>query len=252
MIPFLKKIVRVLFTLYGFLFFLLILFLLMPLVIVSSIFGPIQGGTMIYRICGLWADLLFPLIGLKVRIIHEAQITEHRPCVFVANHSSYMDIPMIVYAIREPVRPLGKAEMAKIPVFGFLYRRAAIMVDRSSAANRAKSVQVLKSVLSKNVSIFIFPEGTFDANKPGLQPFFDGAFRIAIETQTPIQPVIFPDTAKRLSANTVFSLSPGISRVVYLAEVPVTGLTRADLPMLKQTVYDRMNEALERYHALPL
>ena len=246
------KIWRVLFTLYGFIFFLLILFLLMPLVIVSSFFGPLQGGTMIYKICGWWADLLFPLIGLKVRISHDSPGTEHRPCVFVANHSSYMDIPMIVYSIREPVRPLGKHEMGNIPVFGFLYRRAAIMVNRSSAANRAKSVHVLKSMLSKNVSIFIFPEGTFDANKPGLQPFFDGAFRIAIETQTPIQPIIFPDTAKRLAPDTVFSLSPGISRVVYLAEVPVAGMTKADLPLLKQRVFDLMHAALDRYHAIPV
>ncbi|MFX8832871.1 lysophospholipid acyltransferase family protein, partial [Acinetobacter baumannii] len=82
--------------------------------------------------------------------------------MFVANHISYMDIPAIVSGIHQPYRALGKYEMVKVPVFGWIYRAAVILVDRSSQEKRAKSVRALKSALSKHISILIFPEGTFN------------------------------------------------------------------------------------------
>ena len=67
----------------------------------------------------------------------------------------------------------------------------------------------LKSVLKKGISVFIFPEGTFNTTGQPLKAFYDGAFRIAIETQTPLLPIIFPDTVKRLHYTSVFSFQPG-------------------------------------------
>jgi 1-acyl-sn-glycerol-3-phosphate acyltransferase len=151
---------------------------------------------------------------------------------------------MIVKTIRQPTRPLAKAEIARVPVFGFLYRYGAIMVDRSNPENRKKSVQQLKSVLRKRISVFIFPEGTFNKTPNRLKEFYDGAFRIAIETQTPLLPVIFPDTVKRLHYSSVFSFTPGICRAVFLEEVPVAGLTIDDLPALKTRVYTIMDKEL--------
>ena len=151
---------------------------------------------------------------------------------------------MIVKTIRQPTRPLAKAEIAKVPVFGFLYRYGAIMVDRSNAENRKKSVLQLKSVLRKGISVFIFPEGTFNTTPNPLKEFYDGAFRIAIETQTPLLPVIFPDTVKRLHYSSVLSFTPGICRAIFLEPVPVDGLTIDDLPALKTKVYTIMEEEL--------
>jgi len=81
-----------------------------------------------------------------------------------------------------------------------------------------------------------------------LKSFYDGAFRIAIETQTPIKPLLLPDTLKRLHYKSIFSLTPGICRVIYLEEVTVNGLTMDDLPALKQKVYDMMEAGLIRYN----
>ena len=155
-----------------------------------------------------------------------------------------VDVAMIVKVIRQPLRALGKAEIAKVPVFGFLYRYGAIMVERSNAENRKKSVLQLKSVLRKGISVFIFPEGTFNTTGNPLKDFYDGAFRIAIETQTPLLPVIFPDTAKRLHYSSLFSFSPGICRAIFLPPVSVEGLTAEDLPALKTKVYSIMREEL--------
>ena len=110
-----------------------------------------------------------------------------------------MDIPCIVMCIHQPLRVLGKYEMVRYPVFGFIYRVAAILVDRSDATHRARSVRALKAAIKRGISIFIFPEGTFNETDKPLKEFYDGAFRTAIETQTPIKPILFVDNDERLN-----------------------------------------------------
>jgi 1-acyl-sn-glycerol-3-phosphate acyltransferase len=149
---------------------------------------------------------------------------------------------------KQPIRILAKSEMAKIPLFGFIYKNAAVMVDRKDANQRRRSLNVLKQVLSKNISIYIFPEGTFNMTNAPLKDFYDGAFRIAIETQTPIKPILFLDSFDRLNYNSIFSLSPGRSRAVYLSEIDTGGLTLKDIPDLKDKVYRQMKEGLIRYN----
>ncbi len=170
--------------------------------------------------------------------------------VFVFNHISYIDIPFLMKAIRrQNFRVLGKAELAKIPVFGFLYRCTAVLVDRSNAAARAKSVRQLKTVLRKKISIVIAPEGTFNMTPAPLKEFYDGAFKIAIETQTPIKPILFLDAYDRLNYHNFFSLNPGKNRIVYLDEVPVHGYTLHDVQALKQEVFTIMEKKLVQYSA---
>ena len=147
------------------------------------------------------------------------------------------------------IRILGKSEMTKVPLFGFIYKNAAVLVDRKDAIKRAKSLKILKSILSKNISIFICPEGTFNMTHAPLKNFYDGAFRIAIETQTPIRPILFLDTYDRLNYKSIFSLSPGKSRAVYLEETITAGYTFADLSYLKEQIYKQMEDGLIRYNA---
>lgn len=245
-----KKVAVTVFSLYGFFMFVLILLLLLPAFFFASFFGNIRGGNWFYNICSFWSDAWFFSIGIRPVVLHEAESAEHRPCIFVANHISYMDIPMLVNVVREPVRVLGKEEMARIPIFGYVYRKAVVMVNRKDAAQRSKSVTVLKKVLGHGISIFIFPEGTFNDTKMPLKSFYDGAFRIALETGTPIQPIIFPDTVKRLPPDSVFSLSAGPCRAVYLPMIEMEGFSAIDLLRLKEVVYCQMEAALVKYKTI--
>ncbi|HTD92663.1 MAG TPA: 1-acyl-sn-glycerol-3-phosphate acyltransferase, partial [Chitinophagaceae bacterium] len=99
------------------------------------------------------------------------------------------------------------------------------------------------------ISVVVFPEGTFNTTPAPVKEFYDGAFRLAIETQTPLKPVLFLDTYARMHYNSLFTLNPGISRVVYLAEIPVAGLTIADIEPLKQKAHAIMSEKLKQYQA---
>ena len=241
--------IKGLYFLYACITFVLLMLLVFPIVIVASFFGKISGGNFIYGACAFWADVWFFLIGIRHRNIYEVPHNKDQQFIFVANHISYLDIPVIVKTVRQPVRILAKAEMSKVPVFGFIYRNAAVTVDRSSAENRARSVRILKSVIRKGISIFLFPEGTFNESNQPLRSFYDGAFRIAIETQTPIKPVLFLDTYARQHYKSILTLNPGRSRSIFLAPVPVEGLTSKDVSILKERVFTLMEDALRKYKA---
>lgn len=238
------RFLQVVYTVYALLTFVLLMFIVIPFIFLASFAGRIKGGNLIYKILGLWADVWFILIGIWHRNIYAAPLHKQHPVIYVINHISYLDIPVLLKAIRQPMRILGKIEMSKIPIFGYIYKHATVMVDRSSARNRAKSVIKLKSYLRKKVSIVIFPEGTFNETPEPLKFFYDGAFRIAIETQTPLRPVVFLDTVRRMHYSNIFSMSPGKSRAIFLEEVPVKGLTLNDLEALKTQVYKMMEDCV--------
>jgi 1-acyl-sn-glycerol-3-phosphate acyltransferase len=219
-------------------------------VVLASFFDRVRGGNFIYLLCQLCAGTLFPLFGMHHTNYYEVPHDRKKQYVFVFNHISFFDIPIIMKSIRgQHFRILGKAELGKVPIFGFLYRQAVVMVDRSNPANRAQSIRQLKSVINKGISVVIAPEGTFNTTHQPLKDFYDGAFRVAIETQTPIKPILFLDGYDRMSYETVFSLTPGKSRSVYLDEISVEGLTLNDTQALKQKVYKLMEEKLIRYNA---
>src|SRR5215469_158233 len=232
---------------YAFVLFVVIMLLLFPFAFVASFFGRIRGGNMIFRLCILWADTWFALVFIFTRRIYESPHNKHKPYIFVTNHISLLDAAILPKAYRQPLRPLGKVEMSKIPVFGFIYRKAIVTVDRNNAENRAKSIRILKSIIGKGISVLVFPEGTFNETKLPLKDFYNGAFRVAIETQTPVKPVLFLDAYARLHYQNIFSLSPGRCRIVFLEEIPVAGLTIAGTEDLKWKVYELMERKLQEY-----
>ena len=242
------KILKIVYNIYALIVFIALMFLMCPFIVIASAFG-IKGGNIVYKLCQLWAIIWYAFIGIRHKEIYEAPHNKNNYYIFVGNHSSYMDIPAAVLAIHQPVRVLGKYEMVKYPVFGWIYRAAAILVDRSSPEQRAKSVRALKTALKRKISIFIFPEGTFNETTRPLKDFYNGAFRIAIETQTPIKPLLIIDTLERMHFSGLLTLTPGISRVVYLQEIDVSNYTINDLNELKEKVYKIMEDGVKRYRS---
>lgn len=247
---FIIKSLQFIYSLYAFLLFVLLMLIVFPFAFIASFWGKIKGGNFIYGISRLWADVWMFGIGIRHQNIFLSPLDHSKQYIFVANHISYLDIPSILKSIRhQHFRALGKFEMKRVPVFGLIYRNGAVMVDRSSPENRAESVRILKSVLKKGISIFIYPEGTFNETHQPLKDFYDGAFRIAIETQTPIRPMLFLDTYDRLNYTYLFSLTPGKNRSVFLDEIKTEGYTLNDLPVLKTKVHDYMEAMLKEYDA---
>ena len=249
MMRLLLRSLHLLYNIYAIMLFVAIMLIIFPFVIISSFSGRIKGGNMILRLCMFWADIWFPLVFIRIEKTYESPHDKSKQYIFVTNHISYLDSAVLVKAYRQPFRPLGKVETGKIPVFGFIYRKAIVSVDRSSLDNRIKSMRILRSIISKGISVLVFPEGTFNMTNGPLKRFYDGAFRLALETHTPIKPVLFLDNYDRMYYKALFSLTPGRCRIVYLDEIPVEDLTTRDAHYLKQKVYELMEKKLVEYKA---
>lgn len=240
---------RWLYVIYALLAFISIMFLLLPAFVIFSRSGPVTGANRMIRLCMFWADSWMLLVFMRHKNFYEVPHDTSKPTVFVANHISFIDAVILVKTIRQHFRPLGRAETAKLPIFGYIYKNAIVTVDRSDPENRAESVRKMKELLQKGVSIFVFPEGTFNMTNAPLKSFYDGAFRIAIETNTPIKPLLFLDGYSLMHYRSPFSLLPGESRSIYLEEIPVEGYTIEDLPVLKKKVMELMEQKLVEYNA---
>ncbi|MEO8720601.1 MAG: lysophospholipid acyltransferase family protein [Ginsengibacter sp.] len=244
------KVLKFFFSIYGFTVFIVWMFILLPIFIYAFLEEPVKGGNLIYKVSRFWADAFFFMIGIDHRNIYEQPYDNNEEYIFISNHISYLDIPMMMKVIRRKnIRILGKAEMNKIPIFGSIYKRGAVSVDRRNVIARAKSLNKLIAFINKNISVFICPEGTFNTTNQALKNFYNGAFRIAIESKKPIQPILFLDTYDRLSYKSIFSLNPGKCRAVFLSKTSTENLTIEDVSFLKEKIYDQMKEALIRYEA---
>jgi 1-acyl-sn-glycerol-3-phosphate acyltransferase len=236
-------------TFFYILFFIIGVLIILPFVFFNDIFfDKYKGWNYNYRIFGNTFLIINKILGIKNRVINKSKIIDNQPYVYVSNHISYFDIPEVLINIKQPLRILAKKGPDKVPVFGYYYKKSTIMVDRSSEESRNKSVQLLRYYLSKNISILVYPEGTFNMTNEPLINFYDGAFKIAIETQTNIKPMILLDTYKILN-HTKSLINNGISRTVFLDEVSVQGMQLSDVGKLKTQVYQMMENALIEYKA---
>lgn len=214
--------------------------------LVAAPFGALRGGNDILRVCRIWADVWLVLAGIFHRTRQEGVLVQGEAYIFIGNHLSYLDAVLALKSIRRPFRPLGKIELGRIPVFGFIYRKAVVTVDRSSPESRAASISLMKRILRRGVSVLVFPEGTFNETGEPLGPFYDGAFRIAIETGTPIVPILFPDVYDRMPYGRGLFLRPGCSRAIILPPIPTEGLGIEDLSMLRDRIHGIMSERLRK------
>lgn len=246
---FLMGILRILFSIYAMIIFVVLMLIVFVLSLASVFMGRISGSNYVYKLCGYWSDIWFFFTFIKVKKINGNLFEADQKYIVVANHISYLDIPVLVNVFRQPLRPLGKESMARIPIFGFLYRKAVVTVDRSSSENRIRSISILKSLIQRGISVLVFPEGTFNTTGRPLKEFYNGAFRVAIETQTPVKPVLFLDTFDRMHYSTIFSITPGLCRVVFLPDIETKGLTLDDMELLKQRVFNLMEENLIAHKA---
>lgn len=226
------------------------MFALLPLFIIAFLQKPLKAGNGVIALARIWADMFFFMTGIRSKLIYEEEVNKNKEYIFVSNHISYLDIPMMMKVTEgQQVRILGKASMGSIPIFGSIYKRGTVMVDRENPQARAKSVESLIQFINKKISILICPEGTFNMTGKPLKFFYNGAFRVAIETQKPIKPIIFLDTWSRLNYHSIFSLNPGKCRAVFLPETSTNGLTEEDIDQLKEKIYLQMEEAIVKYKA---
>ncbi len=216
-------------------FYLLMFFyilLVSPLLIISILRE--EWYSFFFRLARGWAKFVLFGMGFKPIIDRDVTYLKDHSYMFVANHTSMIDIMLMLYVTKSPFVFVGKKELSKIPVFGFFYKRTCILVDRDSKESRRAVFKSAQNRLKQGFSICIFPEGGVpDDESIVLDVFRDGAFRLAIEHQIPIAPMTFLDNKKRFSY-TFFSGGPGPLRVKIHNLIPTKGLQLHDKKALNE------------------
>ena len=159
----------------------------------------------------LWARPILLGMGCPQKIFWEEKLVKGKSYMLVANHTSMLDIMLMLRISKNPFVFVGKKELMKIPLFGFFYKRVCIMVDREDSRSRTGVYRRAQRRINQGLSICIFPEGGVPEEDVLLDDFKDGAFKMAIAHNIPVVPMTFYDNKKRFSF-TFLSGSPGLIR----------------------------------------
>lgn len=202
-------------------FIITLLLAVIPIWLTNFIDEP-RGTEIFRRISKAWMSLFIFSIGCRLVVRGKENFKKGEQYIVASNHNSYMDVPLTTPFIPGPNKTIAKAELAKLPLFGLIYQRGSILVDRKNERSRRESYTKMKEVLSQGLHVCIYPEGTRNTTGEPLKPFHDGAFKLAIETGKAIIPTLLFNTKKVLPGKTKpFFLWPAKMEMYFLPAEPV-------------------------------
>jgi 1-acyl-sn-glycerol-3-phosphate acyltransferase len=192
----------------------------------------------------MWMALFFPLSGIRLTIKGRSQFIKGENYVVVCNHNSLMDVPLTSPGIPGANKTIAKIEMSKIPLFGIIYKRGSVLLDRKNDESRKLSYMEMKNVLSQGMHMCIYPEGTRNKTNDPLKSFRDGAFKLSYETGKKIIPCLIRGTRSMLPLNKTFFFWPGKASMEFLS--PVDPADFPDATTLKKHVFQLMWNELSK------
>ena len=208
----LKNIAILIYRIWYYILLFLSILILFPFLFISILRE--EWYPIFFKLARFWAYIILFGMGFIPIIKKGVQFKKGESYMIVANHTSMIDIMLMLFITKDPVVFVGKKELSKIPLFGFIYKRTCILVDRNNSQSRRAVFNSAQQKINLGYSICIFPEGGVPSDESIiLDDFKDGAFRLAIEHKIPIAPVTFHDN-KKLFSYTFFSGGPGKMRVM--------------------------------------
>jgi len=156
----------------------------------------------------LWMSVWLPLSGCPLRIKGKEKFVKGQTYIVTCNHNALMDVPVSTPGIPGGNKTIAKIEMAKIPLFGMMYRTGSVLVDRKSETSRRDSFTKMKEALDMGLHMCIYPEGTRNKTRDPLKSFHDGAFRLALNTGKAIIPALVFNSRKVMPPEKTFYFRP--------------------------------------------
>jgi len=184
-----KEILGRIFAVWAMIIFIVSLLIIWIPVWLTRIWPEPKRTINFFKIVQVWMDFFFGFSGVRRVIKGKEHFKQGQNYVVVCNHNSMMDVPVSVTAV-PPNKTIAKVEMAKVPVFGLIYKRGTVLVDRKSEESRRNSFSKMKTILGMGLHMCIYPEGTRNKTAEPLQRFHDGAFKLAVETKKPMIPAL--------------------------------------------------------------
>lgn len=196
----------------------------------------------------VWAKILFFLAGKRIDIEWRFTPEKNRSYLFTPNHTSFLDIATLGI-LPLPIAFVGKSSIANVPVFGYMYSRLHVTVNRNDYKSRYEVIQKGSKKLKQGLNLAIFPEGGIRSpDPPRMASFKDGAFRIAIEENVPVVPVTLPFNWKIFPDDGNFVVHGGNPKVILHPPIETQHLGAENLKPLKEQVFTILTQELNRYH----
>ncbi len=181
------------------------------------------------QVSRVWMFVFLHLVGCPLTVKGSGNFVKGTNYIIICNHNSLMDVPVSTPFMPRANKTIAKKTFAKVPVFGWVYGFGSVLVDRNSDESRRKSYDEMKRMLNIGLDMLIYPEGTRNRTKDPLKSFYDGAFRLAEDTQKPILPAILFHTKKVMPANKLFFLLPHKLEMHLLPPVSAMGISTKQL-----------------------
>lgn len=232
-----KKIIGTILAVWALVIFVITI---LPVALIMWIIGVIKEPkrTEVFRrISVVWIRIFFFLTGCSLKIYGKENFKKGENYIVTCNHNSFMDVPVATPFIPVTNKTIAKESMAKIPIFGMVYKRGSVLVNRGDKKSREESFWKMRRVLEAGMTMCIYPEGTRNKTAMPLKDFHSGAFGLAIETKTPIIPCLIFNTKKVLPPGKFF-FWPSKMEMHFL---PPVQIETTDSELLKQRIHDIMS-----------
>ncbi len=239
----LKKTAQALWHIWGYLLISLPILVFSPFLILLTLSEKTYGA-FFWLARNLWATPILYGMGCIPKIRYDQPLDRSRSYMLVANHTSMLDIMLMLRVSRNPFVFVGKKELVRIPIFGFFYKKVCIIVDRESRRSRTAVYRRAEKRLQRGLSICIFPEGGVPAESVVLDGFKDGAFKMAIAHKIPVVPMTFFDCKERYPFR-FFAGSPGWLRVRVHPFIETAMLRESDMAGIREGVRSQLLKSLE-------
>jgi 1-acyl-sn-glycerol-3-phosphate acyltransferase len=214
---------------WGLLWFSISLLLLMPFILITRPLPEPKKSTIFYPISRIWMYLFLWGTLCPLRVRGKNNFAKGENYIVTANHNAFLDVPLTSPFIPGTNKTIAKKDFMKIPIFNFVYERGGVLIDRKSDASRRKGYEDMKVVLANGWHMCIYPEGTRNKTNEPLQPFKDGAFKLAIETGKSIMPCLLFNTAKAQPRKPSFCYFPTVLEMHFLPPISPVGETTESL-----------------------
>ena len=184
-----------------------------------------------------WSKGILNVTGVRLSVEGLDNIPKDGPCVFVANHRSYYDIPLLLASLDEPYGILAKEELGKIPLLNrWMKLLGCVFVQRDDVRASVRALNDATAIVESGRSFIIFPEGTrYTGEEGGAGEFKAGAFRIAVKTGAPVVPVAISGARGLFEAHGNRA-TPGTVYVRVLPPIQTAGMSRAEQKQLPDAV----------------
>jgi len=236
---FLKNVFARIWALWGLISFVITFLIIFIPSMISYLIPDPRGQAYFIYVSRLWMKTWLFLIGCRIKIMGRENFIKGKTYVIVFNHNALLDVPLSAPFVPGPNKTIAKSSYVKVPLFGWFYKKGAVLVNRKDEKSRFKSFDEMKRVLAGGIHMSIYPEGTRNRTNQSLKSFYDGAFKLAHAANKEIIPCIISGTKKAMPVNKTFYLLPGNLKMQFLSPVSSENIS---IPDLKQKVFEIMKK----------